>query len=740
MSLFSNSIIFLFLMGCPLPKTETGDTDTSPPPGRVFATDPLGGGTQDPMAIEKFVDPLVVPSDMPMTIDQGSHTTGLSYDYYEIAERQFSQQILPSSSTGCSGAPCPSTVIWGYGSVSMPGTLAEGGSFYSPALTIQATVGREIRVKWLNQLIRNPERCHTDTEEPGDCNYLPPLLAVDQTLHWANPTGHCVEENLVSDCMGTSQDLYTGPVPMSVHLHGGDTEEYSDGYPEAWTLPDADNIPAGYQATGSFYSLFQQESPAGADWTAGSIVDVYPNVQPAATLWFHDHTLGMTRTNVYSGPAGFYLLSGGAYDVSDPSQLPTNDDDNRYEIPLLIQDRSFNADGSLFYPDNRAFFEGLDTADLQIPFAPDDAIYSDGQNMGPSDVAPHWNPEVFGNVMVVNGRSWPYQNVEARRYRYRVLNGSQARVLMLKMVTATDPADASTWNDVPGAFWQLGADQGFLPAPVQLDQLLLGPSERADVLVDYSRIVVPEGQGLYLVNVGPDEPYQGGEAGIGFASSHPGSTGQVMAIHIEAPDEDHPDTTLPPEQLQLPALPVLPTEDRRRQVSLVENESMSVMVGVDAFGDYLTPITLDPNGMPFGPTSALLGTMDENGNAIGLHWSDPITENIANLGDTEVWEIYNTTMDAHPIHIHLVEFQVVEREDIATGVISAPEVWEAGFKDTVLSYPGQITRVKATFKWQGLYVWHCHILEHEDNDMMRPFCVGGSPACDLHNQKSTSGM
>ena len=238
---------------------------------------------------------------------------------------------------------------------------------------------------------------------------------------------------------------------------------------------------------------------------------------------------------------------------------------------------------------------------------------------------------------------------------------------------------------------------------MQLDQLTLGPSERADVVIDYSTVQVPMGQGLYLVNVGPDEPYQQGEPGIGFASSNPGTTAQVMQLRL------HPstavDTSQPPAQLQLPAYTPPPPEIRRRKRSLVENESMSVMVGVDAYGDWLTPIQLDPLGMPFGPTSAMLGTMD-----------------------------------AHPIHIHLVHFQVVEREDLTTGAATAPEAWETGGKDTVIAYPNQITRVRATFAWKGLYVWHCHILEHEDNDMMRPFCVGGSAACDLHNSKATSGM
>jgi FtsP/CotA-like multicopper oxidase with cupredoxin domain len=153
----------------------------------------------------------------------------------------------------------------------------------------------------------------------------------------------------------------------------------------------------------------------------------------------------------------------------------------------------------------------------------------------------------------------------------------------------------------------------------------------------------------------------------------------------------------------------------------------------------------NPAAAAFGPTEALLGTLNADGTSTPLMWSDATTENVS-LGNTEVWEIYNFTADAHPIHIHLVQFQVVDRQGLATdvegmatqpaqlvGVPRGPEVWETGYKDTVIAYPGEVTRVKATFPLDGLFVWHCHILEHEDNEMMRPYCVGNTPACQQHN-------
>jgi FtsP/CotA-like multicopper oxidase with cupredoxin domain len=124
---------------------------------------------------------------------------------------------------------------------------------------------------------------------------------------------------------------------------------------------------------------------------------------------------------------------------------------------------------------------------------------------------------------------------------------------------------------------------------------------------------------------------------------------------------------------------------------------------------------------------AQLGTLAADGSGIPLRWADGITENPA-LGGTELWEIHNFTADAHPIHLHLVNFQVVDREPFG-GAPYPPEPWETGYKDTVIAYPGEITRIRANFDIAGLYVWHCHIVEHEDNEMMRSYCVG-TPGVD----------
>jgi spore coat protein A, manganese oxidase len=613
-------------------------------------------GSLDPRSIPKYVVPLVVPPVMPPLTGPRNH----AIDRYAIAVRQFRQQILPPS--------LPTTTVWGYGSAS------HRGSFNYPAFTIEARVDRPVRVKWINDLVDRHGR------------YLPHLLPVDPTLHWANPPGG-IHGRDSRPAFRSTPGPYRGPVPIVTHLHGSHSTEESDGFAEAWYLPHASNIPAGYAQVGSFYEEFRAKFQARwhQGWPPGTAVFQYQNDQRATTMWFHDHTLGMTRLNVYAGPAGFYLLRGGPADLAEgvlPGPAPRLGDHpgtRYYEIPLAIQDRSFNRDGSLFYPPSRRFFD-----DFAGPYIPR------------SDISPIFNPEFFGNTMVVNGRTWPQLAVEPRRYRLRLLNGCNSRFLILKLVThphARRPAKAAL------PFWQIGSDGGFLPRPVQLDQLLMGLAERADVIVDFTGL--PVGTELYLINEGPDEPFGGGEPEEEFEAADPATTGQVMKLTVVPLAS--PDTSVPPDQLRLPTFRPLPPATKRRRVSLNEEDS-AVLEGV-------------------GPRAALLGTLDARGRPVHLGWDDPITEHPA-LGATEIWELHNFTADAHPIHIHEVQFQVMNRQPFQDAPARPPERWETGFKDTVIAYPGEITRVKATFDLPGLYVWHCHIVEHEDNEMMRPYRVG----------------
>ncbi|HEX2368931.1 MAG TPA: multicopper oxidase, partial [Acidimicrobiia bacterium] len=603
--------------------------------------------------------------------------------------RQFMQQILP--------AGLPATAVWGYGAVkseSKRGLLLHN----APSLTIEAQWSRPVRVKWINELV----------DANGD--FLPHLLPVDPTLHWANPPqgsdpdyGDGPRDSRPT--FSSTPGPYTGPVPIVTHVHGAVTVgDESDGYAEAWYLPAANDIPAGYATEGTWYNFFEGRalSKFGATWGPGFATFQYPNTQREATIWYHDHTLGMTRLNVYAGPAGFFLVRGGPEGdkaIVDsrfgttavlPSPAPKEADafpSNKtyYEIPIAIQDRSFNDDGSLFYPDSRFFFDQFGG-----PYIPE------------SNVSPIWNPEFFGNMIMVNGNTWPFQTVEQRRYRLRFLNGCQSRFLILD------------FGDIPGVeVWQIGNEGGFLSAPVNLtadngNRLLMGLAERADMIVDFTN--VPVG-GYVLANVGPDEPFGGGVPGVDFPVADPASTGQIMEFRVVPAVA--PDPTTPPQFLVLPPVTQLPAESVTRPLALIEMMS----------------------NVHDGPSEALLGTVD-NGMAMHQHWSDEVSEN-PNVGDTEVWEFHNFTEDAHPMHIHEVAFQVVNRQEITfteemghirdvqpVGEPRGPEAWESGFKDTVIAYPGEVTRLRLKFADAGQFVWHCHIVEHEDNEMMRPYRIG----------------
>jgi FtsP/CotA-like multicopper oxidase with cupredoxin domain len=325
------------------------------------------------------------------------------------------------------------------------------------------------------------------------------------------------------------------------------------------------------------------------------------------------------------------------------------------------------------------------------------------------EFSPIWNPEYFGNTLIVNGNTWPFLAVEQRRYRFRFLNGCQSRFLILD------------FNNIPGVgVWQIGNEGGFLAAPVDIsadhdNRLLMALAERADVIVDFTH--VPLGNHL-LANVGPDEPFGGGVPGVDFDPADPATTGQILQFNV-GPAVD-PDLTTPPQYLQLPALTALPAATVTRPLALIEKAG----TGTD-----------DEANEVEGPIEALLGTVDAEGMLVERKWMDAVTENPA-VGATEIWEIYNTTADAHPMHVHEITFEVVNREDLLleddevvqpiqpTGNITLPEPWESGFKDTVIAYPGQVTRLKAQFTNPGQYVWHCHIVEHEDNEMMRPYRIG----------------
>jgi spore coat protein A len=424
-------------------------------------------------------------------------------------------------------------------------------------------------------------------------------------------------------------------VRLMTHLHGGFVEAASDGNPAV--------TPDGFGPGDKQTVFYTNQLPQ----------------MPASLLWFHDHGLGATRLNVFAGLAAAYLI----YDQFDTGAVdnPIGIPGGAYEVPLVIQDRQFNPDGTFLYP----------TSDI---------------------AGVTWIGEYFGDVMLVNGKVWPFLNVEPRLYRLRILNGCNARILNLGIGGVK-------------TLWQIGAEGGLWDVPVPVKQLVLGPAERADVLVDFSGLA---GQAPVLRNSKLPAPV-----------SSPGPTlTTVMQFRVGTSVTQPGPTTIP---TSLPGRKAdLPAPTTTRFITLNE-------VGAETAGWFL--------------------------NLNGLHFEDPATET-PTVGTVEDWVYINLTEDTHAMHTHLFTHQVIGRTPFnvdayvaaagegpngvpggvdptpfATGPMQPPAPEERGFKDTVKANPGQFTTIRGRFDLPAgvtapqTYVHHCHMIEHEDNDMMRPFTV-----------------
>lgn len=484
----------------------------------------------------------------------------------------------------------------------LPPTTVWGYDGVYPGPTFEVQRNQPILVKWKNKL-------------PFEH-----LLPVDRTLHGAEPDKPSVR--------------------TVVHLHEGRVSPESDGYPEAWFTRDFQNV--GPKFVNEVY--------------------YYPNCQRPATLWYHDHALGITRLNVYAGLAGFYILR----DQEEESlKLPHG----KFEVPLVIQDRSFDLDpnskrfGELFYPS-------------QPPQAPPPA---------PKLPNPSVIPEFFGDTILVNGKVWPFLEVEPRKYRFRILNGSNARFYNMKLSS----------NSPDLNFIIIGTEGGLLDQPSDpVSQITLAPAERVEVIVDFSRHA---GQNIILTN-DANAPFPNGDAPSDDLR-------QIMQFRVKT-RISKPDTSQIPNQLSC-----LEKLDEQASVTVRKN-------------------VLIESTDEFGRLKLLLNNM---------MWEEaPITETPSN-GVIEIWELYNTTPDTHPIHLHLVTFQILSRATFTGNpndnpVIGPPlplDPSELGWKDTVRANPGEVTRIIARFgPFKGVYPWHCHLLEHEDHDMMRPFEVLDNPQFD----------
>jgi spore coat protein A len=423
-------------------------------------------------------------------------------------------------------------------------------------------------------------------------------------------------------------------VRLMTHLHGGFVAADSDGNPAV--------TPNGFGFGQTQTVLYTNQAPQ----------------MPASLLWFHDHGLGATRLNVFAGLAAAYIVRDQFDTGTEPN--PIGIPGAAYEIPLVVQDRQFNADGTLHYP--RSDIEGAT-----------------------------WIGEYFGDVMLVNGKVWPFLEVEPRMYRLRILNGCNARILSLDIGGVT--------------FWQIGAEGGLFDIPVAVQRLVLAPAERGDVIVDFRKFA---GNTLVMKNHRPSKP----------VSNPAPPLEQVMQIRvgttITTPGPSSVPATLPGRAADLPA----PFATRFITLNEVEPETAQWFLNL--------------NGARF--------------------FDEPATE-LPKAGTVEDWVYINLSGDTHPMHMHLVTFQVIGRTPFdanayaaayggahgvpggidptpyVTGPMLPPEPEERGFKDTVKVNPGYLTTIRAKFELPAgvsapqRYVHHCHIVEHEDNDMMRPFIV-----------------
>lgn len=480
----------------------------------------------------------------------------------------------------------PATTLWGY----------EG---MYPGPTFEVDRDQTIKVRWTNDL-RN------DLGESLDH-----ILPYDTTIHGAGPIF---------------------PQARTIaHVHGAVTDEDSDGFPEHWTSPDPNAAANGLGG------------PAG-----NTLVTTYTNNQRAAGNWYHDHSMGITRLNVYAGMAGFYNIR----DSEEQSLgLPSGD----YEIPLLLQDRSFYEDGELFYP--------AGPGDISSPGV-GDPLEDLLQSGFPGDVSQV--SRFLADANLVNGAVWPYLEVEARKYRFRMLNGANSRFYDLTLEPQPGAASSS-----PLTFNQIGTDSGLLTTPAQRTNVTLSPADRADVVVDFSAF--SPGDSIFLRNSGPN------------AST--GTTDQVMELRVVAPTA--PDTSTLPTQLS--------SFDRYDELDAVRTRTL----------------TLDSTSDQYGRTELLLNDSK---------WTDPNTETVV-LGELEIWEFVNNTGMAHPMHLHMEAFQVLDRQDLSGNDIPLND-FELGFEDTVTVGPKETVRILVRFdQFTGTFVWHCHILEHEDLEMMRTFRI-----------------
>lgn len=739
----------------------------------------------DGSSIPKFVDPL--PTFNGQRVDGTKHV--------KVKAMEFQQKILPNAfyealphsieyksvATGKTVAeinPRKGTYLWGYKIKS--GHTSYGPSF--PSHTIEAQQGIKSNVKYVNHLYAFEDE--DGRKLPGPL--LQKFLTVDLSLDWANPLNYPMTiqgTDPSTDLPLGNPGFYSGPQPMVVHLHGSETPSFSDGGPDQWFTP-------GKKYLGDAFVTTKY---------------VYPNTQPATTFWFHDHVGGETRLSIYAGQAGFYFLRGEPESSVNPP-LPSGDQ----EIELMITDRQFDTFGQIYFPDGNPSDAGLNG------------------NPGNPTIHPYAIPEFFGDVICVNGKSWPYLKVEPRRYRFRLLDASNARMFALQLA---DKAGHTSGPTVP-TIWQIGSDGGLFDKPIAINsfvpftwdptnttstpygspvftapRLFLAPAERMDIIIDFAGF---EGKIFTFVNDAPG-PFPGG--GTPMDANERLVLRFKVGKELSSPDNSF-DPAAPGATLRSGDQQVIRLADGNGGLApgVVPNLTRSLVLIEQEDPDTGSPVTALLNNTHYDGRNPF--TMKPIRQSVPYNNDTVFVTEIPQVGSTEIWEFINLTPDAHPIHIHLIQFQVLNRQVFNVGDVVPPFVispsyrktayeaaWgpkgtiygagppfkylstmniggnpsvvpyligtvippdpnESYWKDTLKMFPGTVTRLVVRWSPQTIpiskvhagqnkfafdptavlgvkddgfgypggpgYVYHCHISDHEDNDMMRPFEVSNS--------------
>jgi spore coat protein A, manganese oxidase len=648
----------------------------------------------DPQKIPKYTNqlgtsyPVFTPTNI--TDSQGN----VVRQDFTVSASQFYQQILPTVDANGKPTEYGLTKVWGFGGQAYNSVTGANLGYVqsTPGAAFEMTKGIAAQVKWVNNL----------TDSQG--NSLSYMYPVDPTIHWANPYNNISMDMAMEQTIdglsppfppGYNGTPYTipgtqtvtnpdgwnaqSPAAISIHLHGGQVPAQYDGGPYQW-----------FTANG----LHGKDYATAVSTEANSAVYYYPNQQEPTELWYHDHALGLTRLSVYSGLLGTYIINDPNDGVS--SSLPSG----QYDIPLTIQDRTFLTDGSMYYPSDGYYPD----------YAPPPYNYT---KMNPYSLL-----AFVGNTIMVNGKVWPNMNVNQAVYRFRILDGSNSRFYNISLS-----------NDIP--FTLIGSDGGYIKSPANITSKLFSVGERIDILVDFSNLapgtkVILKNNALWNTS-SPKYPNQ------------PETVGQIMQFTVTG-NKSAESKALP--TLLNPTLegnyPNLPAATKTRILTITED---------------ITTI---------GPAMPMSMYLD------GQDWTAPVSET-PEVGSTEDWVFVNT-FDSHNIHWHLVQFQLVSRqsynvtaywkdwtalngepplnhstvnveslEPYLIGQPTLPTASEEGWKDTLLVYSRQITIIRVRFLPQDGsaypfdpttgpgYVWHCHIMEHEDMSMMRPMIITQSP-------------